>query len=540
MYARHFGLEAGPFSIAPDPRFLFMSERHREALAHLLYGVGGGGGFVLLSGEIGAGKTTVCRAFLEQVPPACRVAYVFNPQLTVPELLQTVLREFGIEAPAEAGSVKAHVDALNDFLLSLHAQGEQAVLVIDEAQNLSAGVLEQLRLLTNLETAERKLLQIVLIGQPELRQMLARPELEQLNQRVIARYHLGALSAEETAAYVRHRLAVAGGRGEGPFTAGALRQMHSLTGGVPRRINLLADRALLGAYAQGRGGVDAATVRRAAAEVFGRPAALAWWPHRAAPLLGVAALALLLGGGLAWALMQRPWAPPPTQLQAPATPAPAPAPAQAAVDASASAAPAVGPREPVSTDPAALLAAAHGDAGRAWRELALRWNVAIGEGDPCVAAQQAALACFRNSSGGLPLVQQLARPGIVTLREGRGPAVHAVLLALDADSATLQAGAQHVRLALPVLARLWRGDFATFWRTPDGWSGGTLATPQARDWLQQQLAAAGTPEGGGLRSQVLAFQIAQGLPADGVAGPRTLMRVNQLAGVAEPSLGTGS
>jgi len=232
MYARHFGLESEPFSIAPDPRFLFMSERHREALAHLLYGVGGGGGFVLLTGEIGAGKTTVGRCFLEQLPSRCAVAYIFNPKLTVPELLQTIGEEFHLWPPAtdpttgaaigattEAGgsaalapdtgghmpSPKAAMDALNAFLLRSHAAGQQCVLVIDEAQHLSTEVLEQLRLLTNLETNERKLLQIVLIGQPELRDMLARPELEQLAQRVIARYHLGALTARETEQYIRHQ-----------------------------------------------------------------------------------------------------------------------------------------------------------------------------------------------------------------------------------------------------------------------------------------------------------------------------------------------
>ncbi|RZL08756.1 MAG: AAA family ATPase, partial [Rubrivivax sp.] len=217
MYAPFFGLKREPFSIAPDPRYLFMSERHREALAHLLYGVGGGGGFVLLTGEIGAGKTTVCRCFLEQIPRRCNVAYIFNPKLTVEELLRSVCDEFHIPYPSHPpgadgsmGTVKDYLDPLNEFLLKTHAVGQNNVLIIDEAQSLSADVLEQLRLLTNLETSERKLLQIILIGQPELRSMLARPELEQLAQRVIARFHLDALSAEETGQYIRHRLAVAG------------------------------------------------------------------------------------------------------------------------------------------------------------------------------------------------------------------------------------------------------------------------------------------------------------------------------------------
>src|SRR3954466_5988192 len=213
MYAAYYGLKQEPFSIAPDPRLLFMSEQHREALAHLLYGVQGGGGFVLLTGEIGTGKTTVCRSFLEQVPAHCNLAYIFNPKLTVLELLETVCHEFGVPVvlPSQRpATVKDYLDPLNDFLLRAHAEGRNNVLVIDEAQNLAPEVLEQLRLLTNLETSERKLLQIILIGQPELREMLARPELEQLAQRVIARYHLQALAPGESEQYVRHRLEACG------------------------------------------------------------------------------------------------------------------------------------------------------------------------------------------------------------------------------------------------------------------------------------------------------------------------------------------
>ncbi|MDP9109381.1 MAG: AAA family ATPase, partial [Pseudomonadota bacterium] len=199
MYKRFFGLRHSPFSIAPDPRYLFMSERHREALAHLLFGLNGGGGFVLLTGEIGAGKTTVCRLFLEQIPARCNVAYIFNPKQTVIELLQSICDEFGVPTVPQghvAATVKDFIDPLNRYLLATHAVHQNNVLIIDEAQNLSADVLEQLRLLTNLETSERKLLQIILIGQPELRAMLARPELEQLAQRVIARFHLDALTLE--------------------------------------------------------------------------------------------------------------------------------------------------------------------------------------------------------------------------------------------------------------------------------------------------------------------------------------------------------
>lgn len=275
MYASFFGLRQDPFSIAPDPRYLYMSERHREALAHLLYGVGSGGGFVLLTGEIGTGKTTVCRCFLEQIPATCNVAYIFNPKLTVGELLQSVCSEFGIATrPAGPGgeTVKDYIDPLNAYLLAAHAQGRSSVLIIDEAQNLSADVLEQLRLLTNLETNERKLLQIVLIGQPELRGMLAQPALEQLAQRVIARYHLDALTPVETQHYIAHRLGVAGLQGPMPFDRGALRRIHAAARGVPRRINLLCDRALLGGYATGARVVTAQIVDKAAREVFFQPA----------------------------------------------------------------------------------------------------------------------------------------------------------------------------------------------------------------------------------------------------------------------------
>ena len=349
MYAEFFGLRHEPFSIAPDPRYLFMSAQHREALAHLLYGLRGGGGFVLLTGEIGAGKTTVCRCFLERVPRRCNVAYIFNPKQTVEELLGSICDEFRIPRTAPEGatpSAKQHVDALNDFLLRTHAVGQNNVLIIDEAQNLSADVLEQLRLLTNLETAERKLLQIILIGQPELRDMLAQPGLEQLAQRVIARYHLPALSAKETAQYIHHRLTVAGLTRAAPFDRAAVQRIHVLAGGVPRRINLLCDRALLGAYASGRSIVDAAIVDKAAREVLHtrgprrvrrRRASSHRWRLPAAIALG-AVLGAALVAAASWVndATRRAATPAPDPASAPAS-VPATAPASAAATAPASA-----------------------------------------------------------------------------------------------------------------------------------------------------------------------------------------------------------
>ncbi len=308
MYAQHFGLVHEPFSIAPDPRYLYMSERHREALAHLLYGLGAGGGVVLLTGEIGAGKTTVFRCFLDQVPAHCQVAYVFNPKLSALELMASVCEEFGVGVPdlGPGATIKTYLDPLNRFLLGQHAAGRNSVLVIDEAQLLPAEVLEQLRLLTNLETSERKLLQIVLIGQPELRGLLAAPGLEQLAQRVVARYHLDALDPTETGLYLQHRLGVAGLRGASPLPSALVPRIHRLTGGVPRRINLLCDRALLGAFAQGLAAVDRQTLDRAAKEIAvgreGQGAPVAWTTGRALGVglgLGVAltaAVAAWVGG----------------------------------------------------------------------------------------------------------------------------------------------------------------------------------------------------------------------------------------------------
>jgi general secretion pathway protein A len=287
MYAAHFGLAEPPFSLAPDPRYLYMSERHAEALAHLVYGVGEGGGFVQLTGEVGTGKTTVCRCLLERLPPQVDVGLILNPKLTAIELLAAVCDELGVSYAPGTMSTKLLVDALYGYLFDAHARGRRTVLIIDEAQNLTGGVLEQIRLLTNLETTTTKLLQIVLIGQPELIRTLTRPKLRQVAQRITARYHLLPFSNAETRAYVRHRLQVAG-RTEPIFGDAALRRVHRFSGGIPRLINVICDRALLGAYAQGRTRVDAGVVSKAAREVLGP---VRRWPFGRA-VLGIAAAVL--------------------------------------------------------------------------------------------------------------------------------------------------------------------------------------------------------------------------------------------------------
>ena len=564
MYAPFFGLSQDPFSIAPNPHYLFMSGRHREALAHLLYGLDGGGGFVVLTGEIGTGKTTVCRCFLEQVPAHCNVAYIVNPRLTAAELVQTVCEDFGVVAPgtaAGAETVRHWTGLLNQFLLQAHAAGRNCVLIIDEAQQLSAEVLEQLRLLTNLETNERKLLQIVLIGQPELRDMLARPELEQLAQRVIARFHLDALSAEESTQYITHRLAVAGWSGPLPFDRAALRDIHRLARGVPRRINLLCGRALLGAYASGQRVVGRATVARAAREVFGaHPASPPPQKHKAAWLGGLAgAAAVGVLGAVAWVALGQPgWHAEPVAAALAVTPLPASAaPSPVAPQQAASAAVPAAPAEPppaalaVPTLDATGLAAVWADLPRnessAWQTLGTLWGApADDSGDPCKAWAARDLQCFKAQRTSLAMLRQLDRPGLLTLVSPEGRSAYAVLTGLNADYATLELNGVPHRVRVDTLAQWWRGDFATLWRSPPGYPGARQAvnSPVVAEWLVARLdslptatPAASAREGApDLKARLYQFQLAQGLIPDGRAGPMTFMQLNRAAGLAEPRL----
>ncbi|HEX5066467.1 MAG TPA: AAA family ATPase [Myxococcota bacterium] len=282
MYTAHYGLREKPFSLTPDPRYLFLSSSHREALAHVLYGVEQGEGFIAVTGEVGTGKTTLCRTLLERLGPETEVAFVFDPLLTPDELLRAVCAEYGLEiserSPAELS------EGLNKFLLDANRKGRRVVLVVDEAQNLPVATLEQIRLLSNLETSTAKLIQILLFGQPELDEMLESAELRQLRQRITVRYRLGALARGEAREYVRHRVRVAAGCERDLFTAGALREIERRGRGIPRLVNLLADRALLAGYAEGTARVDRPQVDRAAREIL-RARGLrrtAWWRPAAA------------------------------------------------------------------------------------------------------------------------------------------------------------------------------------------------------------------------------------------------------------------
>jgi general secretion pathway protein A len=536
MYTNYFNLKQAPFSIAPDPRYLFMSERHREALAHLLYGIGSGGGFVLLTGEIGAGKTTVCRCFIEQIPDNCRLAYIFNPKLTVEELLLTICDEFRIELPpASDGAigVKGYVDAINAYLLASHAQGNNNVLVIDEAQNLSPQVLEQLRLLTNLETSERKLLQIILIGQPELRSMLARPELEQLAQRVIARYHLGALSVPETGAYVAHRLAVAGVQAGAPIPAGLAPLIHRLTQGVPRRINLLCDRALLGAYVENSKEVTPRILRRAAEEVFAGETPTLRQPLRW-PLVAGGVLAGAAISAAAWQAVPRAPVPQPPAVLAQSTSKMTAKPVASTVSANSAASTTLKPLA-LATQEEAL------------RELGALWGQKLPAGEPCQGAPKLGLRCYQGR-GGVYELRLLDRPAIVALHDGQQLG-YALLTAMDGDSATLSVNGRQQKVSLGALATRFDGEFTTLWKAPRGFRDqvGPGDSGQDVDWIAARLADINNKSAPPLaqpldeptRRLLRSFQAAQNLKADGVAGPRTYMRLNQLSGIEEPRLLAG-
>lgn len=302
MYTQHFQLSELPFSIAPNPRYLFLSPQHREALAHLLYGISVGGGFVVLTGEVGMGKTTLCRALIDQLPEDVDIALVFNPRLNSRELLASICDELSIPYSGPKASLKSLIDALNRHLLDAHAKGRRVLVLIDEAQNLRFDVLEQVRLLTNLETNQHKLLQIILVGQPELNEILDRPNLRQLAQRITARYHLEPLSLGATQEYIRHRLKVADARNE-IFSPAGMREVFKRSGGIPRLVNLIGDRALLGAYTLGKTTVDRRIVRRAAIELKG--SGVGAKPSLSLRTIGISGLLIALMGGAVWYLFSQ-------------------------------------------------------------------------------------------------------------------------------------------------------------------------------------------------------------------------------------------
>lgn len=551
MYTSFFGLNEKPFSITPDPRYLFMSERHGEALAHLVYGVTESGGFMQLTGEVGTGKTTLVRTLLQnRMPDNADVAVILNPQLSALEFLQTICEELGVRKRDESettASSKELIDSLNHYLLMSHADGRRTILVVDEAQNLARDVLEQVRLLTNLETSKQKLLQIILIGQPELRELLARNDLRQLAQRITGRYHLEPLSREESAAYIEHRMQVAGALGD-VFDPGAKREVFRLSQGVPRLINVICDRALLGAYSRESRRVNKGFVRRAAAEITGKRYVSPWLNWAAPALITVGVI--LLGFGV-WSVFNQPVELVPTV--APHQQSSAAATAESTPETGAAetqlpepqtiATPSVDTAviEPeVTLDEQLLLANDLTDVEAALATLFELWGLNYGgSGGGCDQAQRDGYECLLQR-GSWNSLRQLDRPAILTLTDSRGDRHRAVLTAIQGDRAELSIAGVVVSHPIEQVSELWFGQYLLIWKPANGTSlaMGPGTRSQNVVWLRQSLASIDNryrtepfdsdEYDAGLEEQVRAFQRDHRLMIDGLAGRQTQIIINSL------------
>lgn len=537
MYTSFFGLSEKPFAITPDPRYLFMSERHAEALAHLLYGITESGGFIQLTGEVGTGKTTVVRSLLERMPGHADVAVILNPQQTPLQFVLSICEELGIFVrDDDSNSLKDLVDILNKRLLETHAKGRRVVVIVDEAQNLSPETLEQVRLLTNLETASAKLLQIILIGQPELREVLSRVELRQLAQRITGRYHLDPLSKTETAAYVNHRLKIAGCTTE-LFTPAALREMHRLSTGIPRIINVISDRALLGAFTQEMHRIGPQLVRNAASEVYGHSFNPPWIKL----LAGVSATAAVavLGFGI-WKLVGQQDAEPIAPTASATTIAPAPPP-QPVAEQSPEPVSSMLP-EPGSLDIAEVLKDYAGDTSTesAFAQLFALWGGKFdpANGRPCDQAKAQGLECvYQQGSWGQ--LRMLNRPAILSLIDDSGNAHQVVVAGLNESEASIRLPNASELVSVASISRIWYGDYLVLWRpqvaSPKSLSAGMQG--EGVRWLRRTLntvlgrKAAGAPSDyydEELVRMVEDFQRQHRLNVDGIAGVQTQILLDTL------------
>ncbi len=548
MYLKHFDLKEAPFNITPDPRYLFMSVSHQEALAHLLYGITHGSGFVQLTGQVGTGKTTLSRCLLQQLPNNVDVALVLNPKVSALELLSTLCDELQIRYDKQHSGIKALIDALNSYLLATHAQGRRTVLIVDEAQNLSLDVLEQIRLLTNLETSKDKLLQIVLIGQPELQELLSRPETRPVAQRITARYHLESLSAIDCQAYIQYRLAVAGAKSP-LFNPQAVRTIYRASKGIPRLINILCDRCLLGAFAQNLTMVDQDIARHAVREILYQtgPGLSKRWQTGlsiAAAVLGLTSALWLLKPMLG--LGQDPQ--------------------QTAAKIIKENRQKIEPVDPTKNNNETIAAAGEtitvGDLDRwlrshelvseenAVKSLAQLWSMDVStetaSGD-CSALAQVGLRCLKQS-GTWNSVRQLNLPAVLELTDRLGTPHYVVVAGMDDQSAQLQIDGQRRRIARQVLDRYWFGHFLVLWHPPRP---DTITLEPGmfnRDvaWLRESLTrirnlsiegAIDNHYDAKLQEQVTRYQQSQQLTADGIVGPLTFIALqNDLADPSSPRL----
>jgi len=526
MYTDHFGLAETPFSIAPNPQYLFMSSRHRDALAHLLYGVQSDGGFILLTGEVGTGKTTLCRCLLQQVPTDVDTAFVLNPRVTVEELLATVCDEFSISYPGDA-SVKNLVDKLNEFLLDCHANNRKAVLIIDEAQNLSRDLLEQLRLLTNLETNERKLLQIILLGQPELLEMLENRDLRQFSQRITARFHLEALNQAETEDYIAHRMSIAGGSGK-VFNRAAARRVFRISKGIPRVINLICDRSLLGAYVEDRTEVTPAIVNKAAKEVLGLENRRQ--KKQVSRVAAVTALALLSLGLLFFVQEEKP------------------GPGVVVNTAEPSQTPEVDVPQPTRPEKPVPPIRGHQTITEAYHDLFALWGSAFEDRDtpPCELAGTIGLQCLTDSMS-LDELQTINRPVIVRITTSGSNSRYLTVSSLNEENVVLFAGTEEVVLSHRQFEKLYDGEAHMMWRMPPDYQAPLKNgdTGAAVDWLVVQLSLiegdlppldTGYTYNELIEARVRTFQANVGLAPSGVVDPLTWIHINSVEAISIPTL----
>lgn len=543
MYHQYFGLSEAPFSIAVNPRYLFMSARHRDALAHLLYGVGAGGGFILLTGEVGTGKTTINRCLLEQLPQDTDIAIILNPALNAMELLATACDELNIEYDSDNPTLKTLTDKLHAYLVDNHSKGRSTVLMIDEAQHLDFEVLEQIRLLTNLETNTRKLLQIILIGQPELVELLNRPELRQLNQRITARYNLEPLNLQETSAYIRHRLQVAGlAPGRELFPASVVRGIFKRTRGIPRLINVLCDRILLGAYGRNKQRADSTMLDVAAKEVMGQePRVLG---GRSKWLLALVSL-LLIGGLAVWFYTVMPFESTAKQSMVQS--------AKVASDTSVSPSIANETSAVMSVPPTGEESVAVVGTESSLREtwllppqsaLERLWALESPAG-------LAMGTCVEQTSGGLSCVEAVAQTWEELLQYDRPVALKMVtpdrfgasvlLLGMEGTDGYVSSDSGVALVSLAELGPLWTGEFAYLWHPPKGFVTPVAAgdrTPVVAEIAKMFSQLDGRNEAlstgrfnSRLKERVVLFQKQHQLEADGVIGVRTLLKLNAQLGI---------
>jgi general secretion pathway protein A len=540
MYHQYFGLSEAPFSIAVNPRYLFMSARHRDALAHLLYGVGAGGGFILLTGEVGTGKTTINRCLLEQLPPDTDIAIILNPALNSLELLATACDELHIDYDVDNHTLKTLTDKLHAYLLDNHSRGRSTVLMIDEAQHLDFEVLEQIRLLTNLETNTRKLLQIILIGQPELIELLNRPELRQLNQRITARYNLEPLNMTETAAYIHHRLQVAGlPPGRELFPAAVIRGIYRRTRGVPRLINVLCDRILLGAYGRNKMCADTAMLKVAAREVMGEETA----PRARGMLLAVAAVFLLAVG--LWFGRQWLWVASAEKTVLQPSVAATPRPAQTPLPETAVAiAAVVEPIAVIETSPrnedqtvSTWLLPSQAALERLWYLL----SQAPAPANLCTGSLSAGLACVEEHAETWDELRSFERPVALEMVTPQRFGASVLLLGIVGSNCYLYSDAGVELIALAELGSLWSGRYYFLWHPPKGFESpvalGDISPVVAEiaalfaqlDGREASLAENLFNEA--LKTRVTLFQRQHQLEDDGVVGIRTLLKLNEQLGI---------